>query len=185
MGKKSKRINSERFLAIIATLVGIMTLIIFIYQTNIIHKQSRLSVTPRLSTSTEINHKDSLVHFSFIVENKGIGPAIINKAEILAEKKSYNLDFEEYFEKVYPKVFDLGDFTKTSSMVVGSTLSPNEKQIMFTYAFKVDKMPIIQESLGLTNEQQYPFQVVIEYSSIYEEEWRIDTNVAGHPKKLN
>ncbi|MEM6719084.1 MAG: hypothetical protein AAF611_07215 [Bacteroidota bacterium] len=185
MGKKSKRFNSERFLAIIATLVGIMTLIIFIYQTNIIHEQSRLSVTPRLSTSTEITHQDSLVYYSFIIENKGIGPAIINKAEILDGKKSYDLDFEKYFEQVHPKVFELGSFTKTSSLAEGSTLSPNEKQIMFTYAFKINKMPVIQESLGLTNEEQYPFQVVIDYASIYEEVWRIDTELSGHPKKLD
>ena len=185
MAKKFKKISTERILALVATLVGVLTLIIFVYQTNIIHRQSRLSVTPRLLVSTLISNNDSMLDYSFVVENKGIGPAIIDVGNIVDNGKKYDLDFESYLKETHPKLFELGEFYKLSTMTTGSTLSPNEKQILFTYGFKKDNMETIQKTLKIDNEDNYPFRVVIEYSSIYEERWRIDTDITGHPEKLD
>ncbi len=185
MSKKKSKINGDRFLAIIATFVGVITLIIFIYQTGIIHRQSRLSVTPRLITGTQLSENDSVIKFSFTVENKGIGPAIINNAVITNKGKNYPLDFEDYFIEVHPSLFKYGSLTKTSSLTVGSTLSPNEKKILFTFTFLKENITAIQKLLNLSDEDEFPFRVIIQYASIYEEEWKIDTDISGHPEKLN
>ena len=46
-----KNIKSEQIIAISAMVVSLLTLILFVYQISLQHKESRLSVAPRVSFS--------------------------------------------------------------------------------------------------------------------------------------
>ena len=80
-----KNFNADRIIGLSAMLISLMTLIIFLYQTNLIKKQSVLSVRPRLTFSKNIDKtvtvKDSTnsttISIRLTLRNNGLGPAII------------------------------------------------------------------------------------------------------------
>lgn len=181
----TNKINVDRLLGLSAILISLLTLIIFIYQTNIIHQQSRLSVTPRLSFNVSQTQKDSSVFFDLLLENKGIGPAIINSSMIIEKGKSYDLDMSEFWKERYPELAKFGVFRSTSAVGKGSTLSAGESKILFSYElFDAAKFNTMSEYLTLDENGNFPFNIIIVYSSIYEEKWKIDYQENGHPVKL-
>ncbi len=179
-----KKRSVDRIMGVSAIMISLLTLLMFIYQTNIMHTQSRLSVMPRLGFSTSFNHSDSIIYFSTSIKNKGIGPAIINAVKISHDKTEYNLDFYDFFMKVFPKVEDFGEFKKFSNIVDGSTLAANESKVLFAFEFDEEKMEDLYGYLKIGEEEELPFDIQIDYSSIYDEEWRIDINRGGHPIKI-
>jgi len=175
----------DRLIGFTAILISLLTLVIFIYQTNIIYKQSRLSVTPRLSFNTQFSQKDTVVTFIHILQNKGIGPAIIYSSKVELDGKEYEVDFENFFDTVYPELSEFGDFNSYSSISDGQTLTANEAKILFSYTFPMQALPKIQSYLGLSEEDDLPYNIRIRYQSIYEEAWEIDSDKNGHPVKIN
>ncbi|MEM6725094.1 MAG: hypothetical protein AAF598_13735 [Bacteroidota bacterium] len=121
----------DRTIGITAILISSITLIMFIYQTNIMYKQSRLSVTPRLSFSTSLNLQDSMILFSSSLRNNGIGPALINNAVIEYEDSIYPLDFEAFFKAQFSELLQLGDLLYTSTFPAGSSFAINENRNIF------------------------------------------------------
>ena len=77
------KMNTDRVIGLSAMLIGLLTLIIFTYQTSIIRKQSRLSVTPRLVFNTIQDQKDSSITYVVEIINKGLGPAVIESINII------------------------------------------------------------------------------------------------------
>lgn len=187
MGKKRIlfKVNVDKILGLSAILISLLTLIIFIYQTNIIHKQSRLSVTPRLSFSTELNRQDSIASFNLLLKNKGIGPAIINSSKIILNTKEYEVVLDDFFNSEYPELRKLGAFTSLSTVQEGLTLSPNETMILFSYKFNQNNINEIKKHLSINSEEKFPFSIELIYSSIYDEEWKVNSSKNGHPIKLD
>lgn len=182
---KKKKLNVDRILGLSAMIISLLTLIIFIYQTNIIHRQSRLSVTPRLSFTTSENQNDTISSYQLSIQNKGIGPAIINSAKIvLSNGKRYNLNMSEFWEEQYPKLKKYGVFRNTSSIGKGTTLSANETRVLSLYEFKPSKLDTISKYLQLDKNGGLPFNIELIYSSIYEDKWRIDYKKNEHPVEL-
>lgn len=168
-----------------AIFISLMTLIIFIYQTRIIREQSRLSVTPRISFKTELMFQDSIASFSTIVENKGIGPGIIESIRIIYEGKVHQLNFRTFFDEAYPKLKSLGKLRHTSSLSEGSALAANESKVLFAYEYDVEKIPEIMGYLNVQEDDNLPFEIEIEYSSIYKEKWKVSTDDEGHPLRID
>ena len=75
MGKVKINWNSERILSLSAMSISFITLIIFIYQTNLMSKQNYLSILPylQLSTSNDIEKNT----YTLSIQNYGVGHAII------------------------------------------------------------------------------------------------------------
>ena len=179
-----KKKTTDRILGISAILISLLTLIIFIYQTNIIHRQSRLSVMPRLSFHSNIKYTDSLVTFTFSVQNKGIGPAYVERSALLFEDQEYDIQIQTFLEDQYPSLFSLGHFNTFTTIDRGETLTPNEIITLYTYVFKRENEEKIAEVLDLEENVEFPISVIIDYCSIYEECWRIESEKSGHPEKL-
>ena len=78
--KKGIKWNSERILSLSAMSISIMTLVIFIYQTNLMSKQNDLSILPYLQVSTSNNSEGNSYLLS--VQNHGVGPAIIESVKL-------------------------------------------------------------------------------------------------------
>lgn len=179
-----KREIVDRIMAISAILISLLTLIIFIYQTNLMHKESRLSVTPRIGFHTVFSEGDSTITYSFSIQNKGIGPAIIDSAKVIFEGKKYEVDMEYFFATVYPGLVNYGNFNSFASIGEGSTLTANERQVLFSYTFDEENMQEIQKYLNVDEDDDLPFNLILQYRSIYEDRWIIDSDDNGHPKKL-
>lgn len=118
------------------------------------------------------------------IQNKGIGPAIITKANINYKGKQYDVEMENYFSEVYPELEEYGFFDKLSTLNEGSSISANEQRILFSFNFHLKDIKILEEYLGIKTEEELPFKLVVNYSSIYEEEWQIDSDNNGHPKRI-
>ncbi len=174
----------DRILGVSAILISLLTLIMFIYQTNLMHKQSRLSVMPRLGFTTAYDHNDSVVVYSALIKNKGIGPAIINSAKIILEGKEYKLDMEDFFDEAFPKLDEYGNFNRLSNLGEGNTLAAGEIKKLFSYEFLITDIEKISAYMQLEDEDTFPFNMEVEYSSIYDEKWRIDIQKGGYPIKL-
>ena len=173
---KKIKINSNRILGLTAMLVSLLTLIIFIYQTNIMRRQSRLEVKPRLVFNTSVQANDSLVTFQFLIRNKGLGPAMIKEAKIIHESNVYPLDFDFFIDFVFPDLQGYGNLLSTSSLIGEDIIAVNETLSLFVYQARTDKIPKINTYLNL-NDADYilPWDVEITYESMYEEEeWKLN-----------
>ena len=179
---KKINISTDRIIGLSAMLISLLTLIIFIYQTNIIRTQSRLSVRPRIAINQSQNTQDSTINLSVEIINKGLGPAIIESIQIIHEQRKYDLDFPAFFKKVYPDIYDFGNLINNTSLSKGSTLSPGESITLFTFSTKLSDLQDLIILLGAA--EKYPFEIDIIYASIYDEQWRVNSEHHDHPIEL-
>lgn len=83
--------------------ISLVTLIFFIYQTNIMRQQTYLSILPYLAISTSNNQADHT--FSIAIQNQGVGPAIIESAIIRYQGKKYDLaDYDDYLFQLLTRI---------------------------------------------------------------------------------
>lgn len=71
--------SSEKIVSLSAMMISLLTLIVFVYQTNLIRKQQFMSVYPHLDL---YNTNSGSLAYKFVLENKGVGPAFIKKITI-------------------------------------------------------------------------------------------------------
>jgi len=175
----------DRIIGVSAILISLITLIMFIHQTRIMHKQNRLSVMPRLGFTTSINMNDSTMTYATVLKNKGIGPAIIHSSKIEYKGTTYETEMSKFLNMQFPDLEKMGTFVVFNSISDGTAISEGESRTVFSYEFTQDKMVQIGEYIGVqAEEDELPFNVIIEYASIYDEKWRTTTNDRGHPVKL-
>lgn len=176
MGRfKKMKINTDRVLGLSAMLVSFLSLIFFIYQTNIMRDQSRLSVKPRLVFSTNVQSNDSIVAFNFVVQNKGLGPAIIKEAKIIHDDKVFPLDFDFFIDYNFPDLEKFGYLLTTTSLSTDNIISVNEIQNLIVFQVPMSNIQKVNTYLKL-NQGDYllPWDVQITYESLYEEEWSLN-----------
>jgi len=180
---KKFNLSTDRMIGLSAMMISLLTLIIFIYQTNLMREQSRLSVTPRISFNSNQKQVDSIIHISSEIVNKGLGPAIIESINIVHEGQSYDLDFPDFLEKVFPEVEEYGNLASNTSLSKGSTLAANEKITLYTFTLPIANIRALMQYLNMTQEED-PFTIEVIYSSIYNEQWKVQNHQKGHPTKL-
>ncbi|MEO1652755.1 MAG: hypothetical protein AAFU64_04345, partial [Bacteroidota bacterium] len=78
-----------------------------------------------------------------------------------------------------------GNFKTLSSIDEGSSLSAGESKIIFSYEFQEKDLDKIAQYLKIADEDDLPFNIIIEYASMYEEKWLIDSNENNHPVPLH
>ncbi|MFK7776204.1 MAG: hypothetical protein AB8F94_29045 [Saprospiraceae bacterium] len=181
---KKFKLNTDKIIGLSAMLISLLTLVIFIYQTNLIREQSRLSVTPRLAFNYSLDTPDTFSIFSYYIVNKGLGPAIIESIEIINENDRYKLDFQDFVKNVYPKFNDYGIIIQNMSLDSGVTISEKETIKFFTFRFKATERESFFKYLKVKDSGELPFDIEVVYSSIYGEKWRVYANTKGHPIKL-
>ena len=76
---KKKFWNSDKILSLSAMFISLCTLIVFIYQTELIRVEQHKSVYPYLSLS---NGGSGNINYRYILENKGIGPAVLTSIKV-------------------------------------------------------------------------------------------------------
>ena len=144
--------------------IGLGTLVVFIYQTNLIREQQHMSVFPFLSIGFGYTQEE----MSYKIANKGIGPAIITSIKITSKGKEYN-DTYSYFSSVV-KETGLNIQYSYSNLKVGDLIEEKEKISIFTIKNPDrEKTQILMEALR-TETTEFEIQ----YKSIYGEVWAIN-----------
>ncbi len=177
---------SNRIVSFSAILISLLTLIIFIYQTNIMHQQSRLSVKPRLLFSSAMRFdEDTLLVYSISLDNKGIGPAIIDSSYVNYNGIKHYNDWERFFKDAVPALLEYGEFISYANLSIGGTLSADEEVVLFTYRCPVSQYPKVLEYLEFSeDENDLPLDMTVYYHSIYEDDkWVVSSNDV--PKRID
>ena len=182
MAKLKIKWNSERILSLSAMSISFITLIIFIYQTNLMSKQNYLSILPYLQLSTSDDSENN--SFSLSIQNYGVGPAIIESVKFQYQGEEYDLkDYDNYLFKFIKSLDSALDSIKqvdTSSLDPGMAIPPNSNYRIFEISSAKDYQMFLNRFPLLDKELRYE----IRYKSIQDEHWVIREDSDG-PVKLD
>ena len=184
MGNNKTKWNSERILSLSAMSISFITLMIFIYQTNLMSRQNDLSILPYLQVSYSANSE--LNTYTISLKNHGVGPAIIESALLEYKGKRYQL--EDYNDDLYGLLAQLAPsldsivIKSTSTLNKGIALPANTTYILFRVYDSPEAYRIITENLYRLENEGLSYEIV--YKSIQGERWVIKTDSEG-PEKLD
>lgn len=183
MAKKIKW-NSERILSLSAMTMSFFTLIIFIYQTNLMSRQNYLSILPYLSISVSDNAGDNT--FGFSIENFGVGPGIIESVMVKHKGESFDLaDFNDevliFLKNRVPELDSL-KVISSSTLDKGKAIPVNSKYNIMEVKNSQEDYELLRNSLYKLLEEGLYFEII--YRSMQNERWMITNNTKG-PKKLD
>lgn len=176
--------NSDKILSLSAMSISVLTLIIFIYQTNLMSKQNYLSILPYVQISTSDDKAENT--FSLDIKNHGVGPAIIESVIIYYKGEKHDLrDYDNYlynYLKSEMPVLDSVKFFSSSTLDKGIAIPANSSYNVFSVQDSEKDYNLLTTSLGelLRNGLRYE----ITYRSIQNERWMIYNNSEG-PEKLD
>lgn len=183
--KKPMTMSTDRLVGISAIVISLCTLIIFIYQTELIREQSRLSVKPRIAFSSSQNQKDSTYQFRQVMVNKGLGPAIIDSMALIYKGKYYELDMGDFLGTKFPNITDYGVLARSTTYVKGTTLRAGEESTFYTYRANLKTMDSLALYLGIGEDEEDLFDFEVIYTSIYEDQyWKLSTLDSPEPVLL-
>ncbi|MGX1930240.1 hypothetical protein [Flagellimonas sp. 2504JD4-2] len=176
---KKKFWSSDKLVGLVAILISLITLIIFVKQTNIIEKQSRLSAMPYLLLSQSYVGAEN--KFSLELINHGVGPAIIDSTVIIYQGKVHHKELYEFLTSEL-EAMDSIPILNYATLEKGSAIpAGGERNILTVGGSKqaFDAFLVLFEEL-----QANGLDFEIRYRSIYDDQWRIgsDTDL---PEKLN
>lgn len=173
--KKKKFWTSNKILSLSAIFMSACTLIVLIYQTNLMRKQQYMSEFPYLELG---NYGGGTPNFRFSLTNNGVGPALIKSVKIQNKGKVYEEDLEAYLSRTIQPKDSL--YFYYSNLGKGQLIPPNHT---------VDLISLYN---GTSNDAHKLAQFIhdeevdleIEYASIYGERW-VFSNHRPIPKKLD
>lgn len=186
MPKRKFKLNSEKLLSFSAMAISFITLLIFIYQTNLMSRQNYLSIMPYLDMSTTNNSIESSREYNFQLnlKNHGVGPAIIESVRCKYKGKTYDLKdynyyFFEFLLKQFPELKKVGNYS-ASSLDKGMAIPANSAYNILSVNDSLG-YHLITEVLGQMDSEGFDYEIV--YKSIQDERWLIHDNSEG-PQKL-
>ncbi|MGB5236879.1 MAG: hypothetical protein WBM43_14370 [Flavobacteriaceae bacterium] len=184
MAKYKIKWNSDKILSLSAMCISFLTLVIFIYQTNLMSKQNYLSILPYLQLAYSNNPAEN--SYSLSIKNHGVGPAIIESVTMEYKGKQYDLsDFDDdlytFLVSLEPEL-DSVVSTDTSTLNKGIAIPANSSYLIFNvYDSKKDYLLFTQKLKEL---EENGLRYEIKYRSIQNEHWLIHETSDG-PVKLD
>ena len=157
--------STEKIVSFSAVLISIGTLVVLIYQTNLMSQQQRLSVLPYLTLG---NMGAFTPAYKYIVFNNGIGPAFLEKVEVKYKGKVYPYDLYVFLAE-HVEGFDEIQNIYYSNIAAGSLIPAQtnvELLIIDDSLADADKLYTMLERLF---DEGMSFEIT--YSSIYGEKW--------------
>ena len=166
---KKKFWTSDKLVGFTAMFISLLTLYIFVRQTNIMEEQSHLSVMPylRLDTSDRMGEKI----YSIDLVNYGVGPALIEKSTIFYKEETHNMPLIDFLKENF-RVMDSIVPTNITSMEPGTAIRAGDKINLITVGGQksyTDFLMLLNQLL----EENLNWE--IQYKSIYDDRWKIST----------
>ncbi len=177
--------TSEKLLSLSALLVSLLTLIVFMYQTDLIREQQYRSVYPHLNLA---NKASGSLDYQYVLINEGIGPAFIKSITV---EKTNGDAFENLTDYLYNEIsIEDSIWVYNSDLYPGKLVPAKEEVILFGLVDEetVKSFGRPPNTLEGANKLRSTLNsdslsVEITYESIYGEQWSI-TNDWPIPKKL-
>lgn len=162
MGRKRRNIG-QNIITFSVLLISICALVVSIYQSRVMRVQQDLmleqlktSVWPRTEV---IMRTGSIDAFEVTIENKGIGPAMVEQTRI-----KYKGEVITDLQTLLNKVTHINQISAYSSSVInGRVISPGEKVTMFSIQGDSAQMDF--------NEKYREIEIDVCYSSVYGDYW--------------
>lgn len=167
--------NTDRFLAFTAIVMSLCTLIVFTYQTSLIRKQQYASAYPHLLL---YNIQTGTTDYKYVLQNNGVGPALIKSINIHSPNGEIFNDFNPYVQSMF-KPSDSMSYNY-SNLSKGFLIPANEEFQLIGVGenLKSEKIESLYEALNHPD-----LKVEIEYESIFGERWLV-TDKSASPKKI-
>lgn len=185
MGKKVKiKWNSEKILSLSAMAMSFLTLLIFIYQTNLMSRQNYLSILPYMQLSYSNNSAEN--NYSLKLINQGVGPAILQSVRIQYKGREYPIEEYDYIllnllKALEPSLDSLKNFDY-ATLEPGIAIPANTSYTILSVAQSPDDYALLLQSLDRLEREGVRYE--IEYKSIQDEHWIIHDDSAG-PKRID
>ncbi|MGI9546329.1 MAG: hypothetical protein ACR2MM_03765 [Flavobacteriaceae bacterium] len=184
MAKFKIKWNSEKILSLSAMSISFITLIIFVYQTNLMSKQNYLSILPYLQVATSDNPTAN--SYSLSLKNHGVGPAIIESVVMEYEGERRDIaDFDNYLfnylQSIAPELDSIKN-SDTSTLDKGIAIPANSTYLVFNVTSSEKDYQLLTEKLFALEENGLRFEII--YKSIQNERWIIHNDSQG-PEKLD
>lgn len=164
-----KKISTDRIVSLSAIFISLLTLVIFIYQTNLMQKQNRLSILPYLSLGSYINHDAGTLELE--LKNLGIGPAIIESRKVYYKDKWLDIDFIDLINEEYIKD-DSTISVYYTSINHGTAIPANESLSLVKVFMPKEKFPEFLAWFEHIQEYETDYEII--YKSLYQDRWKIN-----------
>ena len=178
-----RKVDFEKLLSISAITLSVMTLLIFIFQTNLLRKQNYISILPYLQISTSNDNHNAI--FELNLKNHGVGPAIIESVTMTYDNKNYDLvDYENQVHSFLISLdsnFDSLATLSWSTLDRGIAIPANTSYNVFRIGGNQEDYRKFTTSLEKLIGSGLNAQIV--YKSILDERWKINFESDG-PEKL-
>ena len=172
MASKKPFLSSDKLFGLTAMLISLVTLVIFVRQTNIMDKQSRLSAMPYLMIEQSTNGGAHRIQFTLV--NQGVGPAIIESRKIIYNGKEYDQDFYQFMTRSIPQLEGIEPYN-WSNVYRGQAIPANGKVVMLAIGNDEELFTRFGKVLGKLK-QEGSFYYELTYTSIYGDRWKISSD---------
>ncbi len=179
--KKFKKVNPDRVVSVSAILVSLATLIMILYQTNLMRKEQVSSVMPSLTIGYSVHENDSLISEKIWISNRGLGPAFIERIETEYNGQSFDLDPYGYL--LENELNLKGEIITINRLYPGSVLPADDGLVL------LEKSTDSSSAIVLSNTFQFPYDVKnmpsdkeqkvvikITYRNVYGDEWIVSSD---------
>lgn len=166
---KKKFWTSDKLMAISALSISLITLFIFVKQTNIMEKQSHLSAMPYLMIEGSDQGFDKI--FILDLVNHGVGPAIIVDRKITYKGKEYNLEFDEFL-KEHMEGMDSVNIISNSTIHKGLAIPAGSTRTIIKIGGGAKSYYDFLKVLEKLSPPDFDYKIT--YKSIYNDQWFID-----------
>jgi hypothetical protein len=174
------RINTDRIVSLSAMVVGVGSLILVLYQTQLMRQTQKASVLPYLMIAVHAN--DAGIHL--VLSNTGVGPALIQDVRIRHRGREIQGDPYDFFTSLHPDSGQL-DVVKVipgQLLPAGSSVqmlgAPPQSQLRPTllrdllHVFEIAEVPRRwYVSAGALEADKAVIEIT--YASVYGDRWRI------------
>lgn len=181
-GVSQMKINTDRVVSLSAMLIGLGSLFIIVYQTQILREQQRASALPYLMIAMTANGEQTYI----AVRNSGVGPALIEDVVIHYQGREIKQDPYDFYLDVRPESPSEG--LSVDKLIPGRLISAGEW--VLALGSEGDAAPaMVAELLSLFELGEVPKSwydavgvpvhgpdkavVEVVYKSVYGERWHV------------
>jgi hypothetical protein len=173
--------NADKIVSLSAISISLFTLIILIYQARLLNRQFEVqrqqqyaSVLPYLEIGPSFGND----YFQINIGNTGIGPAFIKDVYVMNSKERFSLDFYDYYTKYASQELQQSvGAVSYSRLYQGKVLQAGQIVKMISKTGDYDEVKNFSNFFI----KQDSFKLVVEYASVYDERWIIDSDFPPNP----
>ncbi|MBE16858.1 MAG: hypothetical protein ABNH00_04580 [Dokdonia sp.] len=175
--------SSDKIVGVSAMGISFITLLIFLYQTNLMRKQNHLSILPYVAISISDDPANATYRLSLM--NHGVGPAIID--QVVIKYKGEVIDLAQYdhvtlrFLQERRRSLDSLKSFSYATLEKGMAIPANTTYTILEAKQSAKDYALLKEALESIIAEGLYFEIY--YSSIQQEHWRI-SNASQGPEKL-